>query len=64
MEENFQTNLKLVEKLTTLAKKHNATPGQLSLAWILAQGGDFIPIPGYVESPPYLLYTNNNLTTT
>lgn len=50
MEENFKTNLKLVEKMTSLAKNHNATPGQLSLAWILAQGDDFIPIPGYVES--------------
>lgn len=51
MEENFKTNLKLVEKLTTIAKNHGATPGQLSLAWILAQGEDFIPIPGYDESP-------------
>lgn len=46
MPENFATNFKLVDALTVLAKKHGATPGQLSLAWIMAQGDDFIPIPG------------------
>jgi len=29
-----------------LGKKKGCTPGQLTLAWILAQGDDFIPIPG------------------
>ena len=32
--------------MTLLAKKKGCTPGQLTLAWILAQGDDFIPIPG------------------
>jgi len=32
--------------LTTIAKKKNCTPGQLTLAWILNQGEDFIVIPG------------------
>ena len=36
--------------LQEAAKKHNATPGQLALAWLLAQGPDVIPIPGYVWS--------------
>lgn len=45
-EENFGDNLKLVELLGDMAKKKGVTPGQLSLAWVLAQGEDFIPIPG------------------
>ena len=44
--ENFPKNLQLVNQLTAMAKKKGCTPGQLSLAWILAQGDDFIPIPG------------------
>ena len=44
--ENFPKNLQLVDQLTTIAKKKGCTPGQLTLAWILAQGDDFIPIPG------------------
>ncbi|CAF3387670.1 unnamed protein product, partial [Rotaria sp. Silwood2] len=44
--ENFDKNLQLVDKLTSLAKKKGCTVGQLTLAWILAQGDDFIPIPG------------------
>ncbi len=45
-EENFPKNLQLVEKLEEQAKKKGVTPGQLSLAWLLAQGEDIIPIPG------------------
>lgn len=45
-EENFAGNLKLVETLATIAKEKQCTPGQLVLAWVLAQGEDFIPIPG------------------
>jgi aryl-alcohol dehydrogenase-like predicted oxidoreductase len=44
--ENFPKNLQLVDQITTFAKKKGCTPGQLTLAWILAQGNDFIPIPG------------------
>jgi aryl-alcohol dehydrogenase-like predicted oxidoreductase len=44
--ENFPKNLRLVETITTIAKKKNCTPGQLTLAWILSQGEDFIVIPG------------------
>lgn len=36
----------MVEKLAEIAKKKNITPGQLTLAWLLAQGDDIIPIPG------------------
>jgi len=44
--ENFSKNLQLVNQLTSIANKKGCTPGQLTLAWILAQGDDFIPIPG------------------
>lgn len=45
-EEHFSDNLKLVEQVSIMAKEKGVTPGQLSLAWVLAQGEDFIPIPG------------------
>jgi len=44
--ENFPKNLKLVEELSSIAQKKGCTPGQLTLAWLLAQGDDIIPIPG------------------
>jgi aryl-alcohol dehydrogenase-like predicted oxidoreductase len=44
--ENFPNNLKLVDRITEIAKKRNCSPSQLTLAWILAQGDDFFPIPG------------------
>ena len=43
---NFQKNLNLVARVESIAKEKNCTPGQLALAWLLAQGGDIIPIPG------------------
>lgn len=45
-EEHFDDNLKLVNHLSEIAKKKGVTPGQLAIAWVLAQGDDFIPIPG------------------
>ena len=44
--ENFQKNLELVEKVKELADEKSCTPGQLALAWVLAQGDDIVPIPG------------------
>ena len=44
--ENFQKNLDLVTRVTALARKKRCTPGQLALAWLLAQGDDIVPIPG------------------
>ncbi|KAM0424545.1 hypothetical protein ACHAPT_010261 [Fusarium lateritium] len=44
--ENFDKNLKLVEKIKSVAQRKGCTPGQLALAWLLAQGPDVIPIPG------------------
>lgn len=44
--ENFPKILSIVDALTTIAAKYDATPGQVALAWLLAQGPDIIPIPG------------------
>lgn len=44
--ENFEKNLDLVRRVESIAKGKKCTPGQLALAWLLAQGGDIIPIPG------------------
>jgi aryl-alcohol dehydrogenase-like predicted oxidoreductase len=44
--ENFGRNLALVGKVETLAAEIGCTPGQLALAWVLAQGDDIVPIPG------------------
>ncbi len=45
-EENFPKNLVLVDKFKALADEKKCTPGQLTLAWLLAQGDDIVPIPG------------------
>ncbi|HET7591017.1 MAG TPA: aldo/keto reductase [Solirubrobacterales bacterium] len=44
--DNFQRNLELVERVEEIAAEKDATPGQLALAWVLAQGEDLVPIPG------------------
>ncbi len=44
--ENFDKNLRLVEKVKEIAKEKGATTSQLALAWVLAQGQDIVPIPG------------------
>jgi aryl-alcohol dehydrogenase-like predicted oxidoreductase len=44
--ENFQRNLDLVAEVDQLASEQGVTPGQLALAWVLARGGDVVPIPG------------------
>lgn len=48
--ENFEKNLKLVDRVGEIAKAKGVTPGQLALAWVLAQGKDIIPIPGTTKS--------------
>lgn len=45
-EGNLEHNLKLVERINLIAKEKNFTLAQLSLAWLLAQGKDIVPIPG------------------
>jgi aryl-alcohol dehydrogenase-like predicted oxidoreductase len=44
--ENLERNLELVAKVRDLAAEKGCTPGQLALAWVLAQGDDVVPIPG------------------
>src|SRR5688500_520131 len=44
--ENFAKNLDLVRKIEQIAQRKNCTPGQLALAWVLAQGEDVVAIPG------------------
>ncbi len=44
--DNLERNLELVAKLEAIAKEKGCTPGQLVLAWLLAQGRDIVPIPG------------------
>ncbi|WHS35032.1 MULTISPECIES: aldo/keto reductase [Auritidibacter] len=39
-------NLEQVEIVDPIARNHNATPAQISLAWLLTQGDDIVPIPG------------------
>jgi len=45
-EENFRSNLQLVDRVVELASTKGCTPGQLALAWVLGRGGDIVPIPG------------------
>ncbi|MGA9856885.1 MAG: aldo/keto reductase [Solirubrobacteraceae bacterium] len=44
--ENFQRNLDLVQRIRQIAADKDCTPGQLALAWVMAQGRDIVPIPG------------------
>jgi aryl-alcohol dehydrogenase-like predicted oxidoreductase len=43
---NVAHNLDLVRRVEAIAQRKGCTPGQLALAWLLAQGPDIIPIPG------------------
>jgi aryl-alcohol dehydrogenase-like predicted oxidoreductase len=45
-EENFKRNLELADRVREVADGKSITPGQLALAWLLAQGDDIVPIPG------------------
>ena len=44
--ENFQPNLRIVDEVEAVASEAGATPAQVALAWLLAQGDDIAPIPG------------------
>ena len=43
---NFRKNLDLVQHVGEIAKEKSCTVSQLALAWVLARGGDVVPIPG------------------
>jgi aryl-alcohol dehydrogenase-like predicted oxidoreductase len=44
--ENFQRNLRIADEVGAIAKEVGATPAQVAIAWLLAQGDDIAPIPG------------------
>jgi len=45
-EEHRADNVKIIKKIENLAKEKSLTLSQLSLAWVMNQGVDVIPIPG------------------
>ena len=45
--DNFATNLKVVDAIAEVAAKHAVSNAQIALAWLLAQGDDIVPIPGF-----------------
>ena len=45
-EGNFEQNLRIVDEVQAVASEIDATPAQVALAWLLAQGDDIAPIPG------------------
>jgi aryl-alcohol dehydrogenase-like predicted oxidoreductase len=45
-DENLAANLAIAEVLKRVAAAHGATAAQVALAWVLARGGDVVPIPG------------------
>jgi aryl-alcohol dehydrogenase-like predicted oxidoreductase len=45
-DENIAANIRIVEQVDAVASDVGATPGQVALAWLLAQGDDIAPIPG------------------
>ncbi len=44
--DNLAQNIALADRVRAMAAEKNVTPGQLALAWVLAQGDDVVPIPG------------------
>jgi aryl-alcohol dehydrogenase-like predicted oxidoreductase len=44
--DNLEANIRIVEQVDAVARELDATPGQVALAWLLAQGDDIAPIPG------------------
>jgi aryl-alcohol dehydrogenase-like predicted oxidoreductase len=44
--DNLRKNLELVDRVTRVAEELGVKPGQVALAWVLAQGDDVVPIPG------------------
>jgi aryl-alcohol dehydrogenase-like predicted oxidoreductase len=45
-EDNLRQNLRIVDEVEAVAGEAGATPAQVALAWVLAQGDDLAPIPG------------------
>lgn len=58
--ENFAENLRLVEALAAFSASRGHSPGQVALAWLLAQPYDIVPIPGSKR----IAYVRENLAAT
>ncbi len=43
---NLEANVELARPVLEMAAEKGCTPPQLALAWVLAKGGDIVPIPG------------------
>jgi len=48
--DNLEKNKQIYLKMEDLAKKHQCSPAQLALAWVLHQGDDVVPIPGTTKT--------------
>jgi aryl-alcohol dehydrogenase-like predicted oxidoreductase len=48
-EQVFSTNLERVQEVVAIANEVGVTPAQIALAWLLAQGQDWAPIPGTIK---------------
>jgi aryl-alcohol dehydrogenase-like predicted oxidoreductase len=55
--ENFAANMRAAAVVRDIAFAHDAKPGQVALAWVLAKGEDIVPIPGTKRR----LYLEENL---
>lgn len=51
--DNMARNLTLLDTVRDVAARYEAAPGQVALAWLLAQGDNIVPIPG-TRRPAYL----------
>ncbi len=51
--DNLRRNVEVVERLRGLAERNGATPAQIAIAWVLAQGEDIVPLVG-MSSPSRL----------
>jgi aryl-alcohol dehydrogenase-like predicted oxidoreductase len=51
VEDVFDENLRRVQEIVAVANEVGATPAQVSLAWLLAKGTDWSPIPGTIRIP-------------
>jgi aryl-alcohol dehydrogenase-like predicted oxidoreductase len=51
--DNLASNLRAVETVADIATDRQATPAQVALSWLLAQGDDIVPIPG-TKRPGYV----------
>jgi len=61
--DNFDANLRAVAVIAQIAKRKQATPAQIALAWVLVQGSDIVPIPG-TKREKYLVENLNAFSIT